>query len=173
MDKYFPKDVHGKKEIKFLELRQGNSKIAEYAARYEELVKFYPHYNDLAAEVSKCIKFENRLRPEIKQGIGYLHICQFPELVNKCRIFDQDSRDKASYFKNYNEKKGKNQDRGKSYAAPADKGRQRAYDKKKPSGGGAPASMKCYKCGELGHHVDACNNKVLRCYRCGYRSSSY
>ena len=87
--------------------------MAEYAVRFEELVKFCPHYNIPTAEVSKCIKFENRLRPEIKQGIGYLQIRQFPELVNKCRIFDQDNRDIAFYYKNYNEKKGKNQDLGK------------------------------------------------------------
>ena len=36
--------------------------------------------------------------------------------------------------------------------------------------GGASASMKCYQCGELGHHADACSNKVLRCYRCGKAS---
>ena len=30
--KYFPEDVRGKKEIEFLELRQGNSTVTEYAA---------------------------------------------------------------------------------------------------------------------------------------------
>lgn len=48
----------GKKEIEFLELKQGNSTVAEYAAKFEELVKFCPHYNGAAAEASKCIKFE-------------------------------------------------------------------------------------------------------------------
>ena len=46
--------------------------VAEYAVRFEELVKFCPHYNIPTAEVSKCIKFENGLRPEIKHGIRYL-----------------------------------------------------------------------------------------------------
>ena len=54
MDKYFPEDMRGKNEIEFLELKQGSSIIVEYAARFEELVKFCPHYNDpAAAEVSK------------------------------------------------------------------------------------------------------------------------
>ncbi|XP_058726082.1 uncharacterized protein LOC131597399 [Vicia villosa] len=39
--KYFPKDVRGKKEIKFLELRQGNKSVVEYAAKFGELAKFY------------------------------------------------------------------------------------------------------------------------------------
>lgn len=34
-------------------------------------MKFYPHYKDKGAEVSKFIKFENGLHPEIKQGIDY------------------------------------------------------------------------------------------------------
>lgn len=67
---YFLEDVHSKKEIEFMELKQGNSIVVEYAAKFNELMKFYPHYNDNAAEVSKCLKFENGLRPEIKQGIG-------------------------------------------------------------------------------------------------------
>ncbi|CAI8608641.1 unnamed protein product [Vicia faba] len=95
-------------------------------------------------------------------------------MVNKCRILDQYSRDKASYYKNYNEKKGKNHDCGKPYASPYDKGKNKAYDEKKPSERGALASVKCYRCGDLGHYVDACTNKVLRCYRCdkvGHRVS--
>lgn len=66
MKQYFPKDICGKKEIEFLELKQRNSTIVEYAAKFEELMKLCPYYNDAAAEVSKCIKFKNRFHPEIK-----------------------------------------------------------------------------------------------------------
>ncbi|XP_050916551.1 uncharacterized protein LOC127131680 [Lathyrus oleraceus] len=38
--KYFPEDVRGKKEIEFLELKQGNLSVIEYAARFVELAKF-------------------------------------------------------------------------------------------------------------------------------------
>lgn len=71
LEKYFPEDVCSKKEIKFLELKQGNMTNDEYAAKFEELMKFFPHYNGTGVEGSKCIKFENGLRPKIKQGIGY------------------------------------------------------------------------------------------------------
>lgn len=37
-------------------------------------------------EGSKCIKFENRVRLEIKQGINYQEIRRFPTLVNKCKF---------------------------------------------------------------------------------------
>ena len=71
LKKYYPEDARGKKEIEFLELKQGNMTVAEYSAKFEALVKFCPHYNRVDAELSKCLKFENGLRPEIKQGIGY------------------------------------------------------------------------------------------------------
>ncbi|XP_050909280.1 uncharacterized protein LOC127123061 [Lathyrus oleraceus] len=42
--KYFPEDVCRKKEIEFLELKHDNLSVTEYAARFVELAKFYPHY---------------------------------------------------------------------------------------------------------------------------------
>lgn len=59
--KYFPEDMHNKKEIEFLELKQGNMMIVEYVAKFEELVKLCPYYNGATIEGSKWIKFENRL----------------------------------------------------------------------------------------------------------------
>ena len=58
--KYFPEDVLSKKEIEFLELKQGNMSIVE----------FYLHYVEADAKFSKCIMFENGLRPEIKKEVG-------------------------------------------------------------------------------------------------------
>ena len=55
----------------------------------------------------------------------------------------------------------------KPYDAPADKGKQKVFNGNKTSGGGASAPVKCYRCGEQGHHSNECENKVLRCYKCG------
>jgi hypothetical protein len=71
LEKYYPEDLRGKKEIEFLELKQGNGTVAEYAVKFEELIKFCPQYNTAGAERSKCIKFVNGLRPEIKKAMGY------------------------------------------------------------------------------------------------------
>ena len=38
--KYFPEDVRGKKEIEFLELKQGSMSVVEYASKFDELAKF-------------------------------------------------------------------------------------------------------------------------------------
>ena len=34
-DKYFPIDVHNRKEIEFLELKQGNMTVVDYAGKFE------------------------------------------------------------------------------------------------------------------------------------------
>jgi len=34
LEKYFPEDVRNKKEMEFLELRQGSMTVAEYAAKF-------------------------------------------------------------------------------------------------------------------------------------------
>ena len=57
MGKYFPEDVMNKKEMDLLELKQGNMILAEYAAKFEELVRYFPHYQGRDGESSKCVKF--------------------------------------------------------------------------------------------------------------------
>ncbi|KHN06033.1 hypothetical protein glysoja_038002, partial [Glycine soja] len=42
LDKYFPEDVRNKKEMEFLELKQGNMIVAKYATKFEELVRYFP-----------------------------------------------------------------------------------------------------------------------------------
>lgn len=61
LEKYFHGDVRSKKEIEFIKLKKRNMTVAEYAAKFKELVKLCPNYNCEAKEGSKCIKFENRL----------------------------------------------------------------------------------------------------------------
>jgi len=113
LNRYFSEDVRGKKEIEFLELKQRDMSVTEYAAKFVELVKFYPHYNAEIAEFSKCIKFENGLRAEIKRAIGYQKIRQFSELVSSCRIYEDDTK---AHYKIMNERRGKQQQsHGKPY----------------------------------------------------------
>ena len=129
LDRYFPEDVRGKKEIEFLELKQGNMSVTEYAAKFVELAKFYPHYTPETAEFSKCIKFENGLRADIKRAIGYQKIRNFSDLVSSCRIYGEDTK---AHFKVVNDRKAKGQQsRPKPYDAPRDKGKQRVNDERR------------------------------------------
>jgi len=80
--------------------------VTEYAAKFVELAKFYPHYTAETTEFSKCIKFENGLRADIKRAIGYQRIRNFSELVSSCRIYEEDTK---AHYKVVIERKGKGQ----------------------------------------------------------------
>lgn len=142
LKKYFTADICSHKDIEFLELKQGNMTIAGYAAKFEELSRLCPHYNGVEVEGYKCIKFESGLYPEIKQFIGYQEILQFSTLVNKCRIYDEDSCVRSSHYKSINDKRSGNQNCNKPYDVIDAKGKQRFQPKtvgvKTQSGGGAP-----------------------------------
>jgi len=50
MEKYFLEDVKNRKKMKFLELKQGSVTVAEYATRFENLVRYFPHYQGEVGE---------------------------------------------------------------------------------------------------------------------------
>jgi len=108
LEKYFPEDVRNNKEMEFLELKQGKMTMAKYETKFEELVRYFPHYQGRDGESSKCVKFLNGLRPEVKQAMNYQGVCQFPLLVNMCQIWDEDSRDRAAYYRSTSPMKNKN-----------------------------------------------------------------
>jgi hypothetical protein len=169
LGKYFPEDVRARKEVEFLELKQGDMTVAEYAAKFGVLIKFSPYYNDIDAETSKCIKFENGLRPEIKQFIGYQRIRRFADLVDASRIYDQDSRARTNYYKAANEKKNTGQSRSKPYDAQGrgQRDKQKVEDEHEQSGGEDSKPVRCFRCGETGHKIAECQTEVPRCFKCG------
>ncbi|XP_058780830.1 uncharacterized protein LOC131654920 [Vicia villosa] len=164
--KYFPEDVRGKKEIEFLDLRQGNKSVVEYASKFGELAKFYQHYDGPTGEFLKCVKFENGLRPEIKKSIIYQKICVFADLVDSCRIYEEDNN---AHYRVISEKRGgkSQQGRVKPYDAPAGKGKQKAIEDKRTSGGDAPTGIVCFKCSKAGHKSTVCTVEAKRFFRCG------
>ncbi|KAH1261894.1 hypothetical protein GmHk_02G004646 [Glycine max] len=62
LEKYFSEDIRNKKEMEFLELKQGNIIVVEYAAKFKEMVRYFPHYQGRDSGSSKCVKFLNGLR---------------------------------------------------------------------------------------------------------------
>lgn len=167
LNRYFPEDVRGKKEIEFLELKQGDMLVTEYADKFVELAKFYPHYTAETAEFSKCIKFENGLRADIKRAIGYQKIKNFSDLVSSCRIYEEDTK---AHYKVMSERRGKGQhSRPKPYSAPADKGKKRLNDERRPKRRDAPTDIVCFKCGEKGHKSNVCDRDEKKCFRCGQK----
>lgn len=66
--------------------------VVDYAAKSEELSHFCPHYNRVDAEGSNFVKFKSGLCPEIQELTPLQEIFHFSILVDKCRIYDEDSR---------------------------------------------------------------------------------
>lgn len=120
---------------------------------------------------SKCINFESDLHSEIKLFIGYQEICHFSVLANKCKIYDEDGRSKSAHYKSVSEKKNENYNCDKPYmtsiAKENQKPQQEAASGNETSGGGVSASLRCLKCGELGHCASGCKNPSLTCFKCG------
>jgi hypothetical protein len=70
-----------------------NLSITEYATKFKELSRFCPYINMEDAMVSKCVKFESGLRPEI-----YQYIC-FHEIRDAVKAM-------VNHYKEVNDKKG-------------------------------------------------------------------
>ena len=119
--------------------------------------------------MSKCIKFENGLHPQIKQYIGYQEIHQFSMMVNKCRIYDEDRRARSSHYKSVSDKRMGNQNREKHYVVLNGKGKQRFQQKnnggESHSGGGVSSTLQYLKCGVHDHRSS--ERTTLICFNCG------
>jgi hypothetical protein len=158
LTRYFPADVRNRKVIEFMELKQGNMSVAEYAAKFESLCRFTPHYNTVEAEYDKCVKFENGLRPEVKHMIGFSEFRDFPTLVTKSRICDMDGKARSDHYKMMKDNKGKSQNHGKPYD---NKG------KKSVGSSSGKRDVKCFKCGAFVHKIYECKSQGDKCFQCG------
>ncbi|XP_028199537.1 uncharacterized protein LOC114384054 [Glycine soja] len=165
--------------MEFLELKQGNMTVAEYAAKFEELVRYFPHYQGRDGESSKCVKFLNGLRPEVKQAVNYQGVRQFPLLVNMCRIWDEDSQDRATYYRStgpMRNKKNGPQHRVKPYSTPPKQYGNRHVSQRTVARGFAggsgskpntfPTQITCYRCRKLGHISSNFPDKGITCFNC-------
>ncbi|XP_004514249.1 uncharacterized protein [Cicer arietinum] len=196
LNKYFPEDIRNRKEMEFVKLEQGNMSVVEYAAKLEELSRYYPLYVGEAGENSKCIKFEMGLR-----------------------IYDEDSRAEKAHYRNTGTMKDKrpmHHNRGKPYSFPPSKsvsrlnyqqysfssgkgassgngkrnGNSYSYGsgRGKPNGRGVSnensnnrsqvssnnngnngdptTPIRCHRCGKQGHMEYECRDAGITCFNC-------
>nr|KYP42056.1 hypothetical protein KK1_036535 [Cajanus cajan] len=174
LEKYFPRDVRHKKQVEFLELKQGENFVAEYVTKFEDLVRFCPMYDGVGNEEEKCVKFVSGLRPEIKQVFNYQGITHYHELVNKYRVYNEDNRARVTHYKSggpmRNNKFGSSS-KGKPYTKSVGDSsskvnnqgslqqRSQAPMTSQTSRGGSMGSVphnNCFKCGHPGHRAVEC-----------------
>ncbi|XP_020203735.1 uncharacterized protein LOC109789237 [Cajanus cajan] len=174
LEKYFLDDVRSQKEVKFLKLKQGNDIVAEYAAKFDALIRYFTHYHGEGGERAKCIKFMNGLRPEVKAAINYQEIYHYPTLVNKCRIYDRDNRARVAFYKGargpvrvVNHAKFQGNHARSRFVA------RNSFVSGAASVGGSVSTptSRCKKCGQHGHEHYNYLDKEITCFN--YRGKGH
>ena len=62
LDNYIPRDLRKKKAREFLELKQGMMIVGEYTVKFNELVQYWPHYQEEGTEEELCSLYESGLK---------------------------------------------------------------------------------------------------------------
>ena len=68
--------------------------VGEYTAKFNELLQYWPQYQEVRNDEDLCSQYENGLRMEIQQAVCYMQITDFNQLVMKCRIFEDKLKEK-------------------------------------------------------------------------------
>ena len=89
LEKYFPRYMENKMELKFLELKQGTLSVAEYEAKFTELSRFVPEL--VNTEEKRARRFQQGLKQWIQNRVAILEITDYATLVQKASIVEEGS----------------------------------------------------------------------------------
>ncbi|XP_052111573.1 uncharacterized protein LOC110272387 [Arachis duranensis] len=155
--------------MELMQLKQGDTTIAEYARKFDDLCHFSKicQGNPADFEEWKCLKFEGGLREDLMSSVVPLEIRNFAELVNKCKLVEECAKkvtaSKASRQgfppRNYNSYNW--QPRRTNFKTP---GRPRQDNGKRPQQ--AQVNIACRQCGK-DHGTRPCQIRTFTCYNCG------
>ncbi|XP_020963473.1 uncharacterized protein LOC110265063 [Arachis ipaensis] len=189
--KYFPRAARDAKQMELMQLKQGNTTVAEYARKFDDLCHFSKicQGNPADFEEWKCLKFEGGLCVDLMSSVVPLEIRNFAELVNKCKLVEECAKkvsaSKASRqgfpprnYNNYNWQprrtnfktlgvpQRRNPQAGNIPARlmGGNGGRPRQDNGKRPQQ--AQVNTTCKRCGK-DHGIKTCLFGTFNCYRCG------
>ncbi|RVW64158.1 hypothetical protein CK203_052622 [Vitis vinifera] len=93
--KYFPDSVRQQKVGEFVCLEQRDLTVAEYEAKFTELSRFPPQL--IATEEEKALKFQDGLKPYLKNKISILKLSVYSEVVDRALIAKKDNEELYQY----------------------------------------------------------------------------
>lgn len=186
-ENYFSENMQEQMEVIFLELKQGNMTVIEYAAKFNELARFAPHQVD--TEARKARRFEQGLEPWIFSRVAVLRIQTFSSLLERAIIVEggngalikfnpeQEENQKEGRIKNKSSE-GSNSNKRKriSKFGMGDKSRETKNEIKMCGNCGRShqgvclkGSNSCYRCGQEGHVASNCSipKRSKECFACG------
>jgi hypothetical protein len=89
LNKYFPTNVKDQKEVEFLTLQQGDMSVYEYVAKFESLARFSSNLQNQPDEVWKSKRFEQGLRPEVRNLVITQPIREYQTLIQACQLAER------------------------------------------------------------------------------------
>lgn len=95
-EKYIPRNIENEMELKFLNLKQGNMSVAKYLSKFLKLSRYATY--QVNTEARKCLRFENVLRPVLKDKVSILEIENFDVLVAKSNIAEKNEEERKKYL---------------------------------------------------------------------------
>ena len=89
--KYFLDSVRRQKVGEFSCLEQGGMTVAQYEAKFTELSYFAPQL--IVIEEENALKFQDGLKPYLKNKISILELSVYSEVVDKGLIAEKDNKE--------------------------------------------------------------------------------
>ncbi|GAU50740.1 hypothetical protein TSUD_99100 [Trifolium subterraneum] len=164
---YIPESYRLTMERELIELKQGNKSVAEYTARFNELVRYVADGDDAPTEAWKIKKYRFGLRADIAHDVSMQQVASLGELIQKSYHAESSLEAVRKERFEVNQKRrdsGKYKEQLKPRGSP-NKGKQGSSQRPQQSCSecGLPHSgecMKgkgvCYHCRQPGHYKNEC-----------------
>ncbi|XP_038985537.1 uncharacterized protein LOC120111734 [Phoenix dactylifera] len=169
--KYFPSSRIRELEREFLSLSQGSMTVEDYEAEFDRLSRFAPSL--VQDPKSRMSRFEEGLRPRLRQGLAAVHSTDYDDLVDRAKNME------IIWKETQDAQKGKSK-RNRDFDSDSERHLRRPMQfrpgagQRVPYGRTAPdrrgISGMCFKCGQTGHRAVECLQTrpgIGACYRCG------
>ncbi|XP_042485925.1 uncharacterized protein LOC122066176 [Macadamia integrifolia] len=88
---YFPDSMRERKEIEFMELKQGSNSVLEYQQDFEKLFFFAPEH--LKGDQAKVKRFEKGLRPTIGAMLVAQYLHNYAQVVQATKSIEDKQRE--------------------------------------------------------------------------------